>query len=276
MTAPSLPPRLDADGFNAAVGGPASYDRLLELDYELCRLAWLNCAAWDDSTRPFWVLKGGFAIRHTYQSDRLSADVDLAPMGLTARGKGDLNFPPELRLDNKELAKSGKSERWRFSFPHLIGTQRSTVWSDLNIGRPVRLPPPQRRPFTCKFMPDFPVWVASIEEIIGEKSNGLLSFSYGDVDRIKDSFDLWFLLSNRHADKLKKANLTKVLSQLSVTRSVPCPTTGLGAWFSFVLARPEAQVWWNRTVRPLLRGHPRVSFETVQEQLPELAQRYLV
>jgi Nucleotidyl transferase AbiEii toxin, Type IV TA system len=50
-------------------------------------------------------------------------------------------------------------------------------------------------------MNDFPVWVASIEEIIGEKSNGLLSFNYGDVDRIKDWFDLWFLLSNRHAEK---------------------------------------------------------------------------
>jgi hypothetical protein len=273
---PPLPERLDADAFYEAIGGAAKYDPLMEADYALCRLAWENCYADDPKKKPLWVLKGGFAIRHTYRSLRFSRDVDLAPVGMSTRGASDLVLTPELTEVPAKPSLSGKSQRRLFNFRNVVGSGQGRLWTDLNTKRPVRLPPPTIRTFESRYLPPFPVWVASIEEIIGEKSNGLLSFAHGDVDRIKDAFDLWFLLSNGHAKDIDKARLTKVLGQLRVNGDIPCPTQGLGVWFRSVLEREDAEVWWGRTVTPLLLKPGRVSLSTVREQLPALAQKVLV
>jgi hypothetical protein len=278
VVAPELPPRLDADDFYAALGGPANYDVRLEQDYVLSRIAWLNCGAWDPKRPTPLILKGGFAIRHTYASERLSADVDLVPDGASARGIDAPLLPPEARLTASTAGPSGRSMRHTLTFPLVVGARAGKVWIDRSTGdRSLRLPPPQVRTFTSRFMDDFPVWVACIEEIVGEKSGGLLAFTYGDVDRIKDAFDLWFLLTNGHAARLNERRLRQVLEQLRLGKDrVQCPTQGLGVYFRSTLEHRDAELWWRRSVQPLLRGRARVSFETVREQLPDLAQRLLV
>lgn len=275
-TIPALPERLDADGFYAAIGGQAKYDVRLEIDYALCRLAWLNSGVWGPKPKPCLVLKGGFAIRHVYRGTRLSADADVAPTELLGRGGGKLLLPSELRLDDVTQAKSQKLERWNMTLTPVVGTKTLRVWADVNSQRPVRLLPADKKTFVSAFLPDILVWVARIDEILGEKSSGLISYGYGDQDRIKDAFDLWFLLSNGHAAGLRRDWFVWVCSQQTITTAMlPCPTSGFGVHFRAALSGKNAARDWGRFVTSQILSGARPNFQTVKEELPALAQKFL-
>ena len=272
---PALPDRLDDEAFFQLIGGQERYDVRLEIDYALCRLAWLNSGRWTDRSRPRLVLKGGFAIRHIYHSNRLSADVDVAPTHLLGRGQAGLALPSDFVLKSVDLARSEKAERWNMTFESVVGASEQRVWADVNFGRPVRLPPPEHKPFVSLFLPTFEVWVATIEEILAEKAQGLISYRYGDQDRIKDAFDLWFLMSNGRAQGLNRERLQVVLSTLWVTEGIKCPTSGFGVLFRSVLDERNAARDWGRHVRVQIVRGKTVSFDEVKQELPAMAQRHL-
>jgi len=168
-----------------------------EADYALTRLVHLNCGAVDDFERvpTMFVLKGGFAIRHLYAGPRFSRDADVLPADpdLDLVGPDDLLIPAGMAREQTTVGDAIESWKVRIRYQMISRTQRGFISCDVNdLERLLRKRPPQRAVFQSRFTGPFPVWAATVEEIVGEK---LVALMRRRADRIRDAFDVHHVLA---------------------------------------------------------------------------------
>lgn len=168
-----------------------------EDDLALTRLVFANCAAVDanTSTPTALVVKGGFAVRHLYDGQRFSRDADVLPTDpdLDFFGPDHLIDPPGMVRTQVRVGEASESWKVRFSYRPLTLKGPRFIQCDVNgHERPLRRQPPQRAIFTSRFVPAFPVWAATTEEIVAEK---LVALMRRGQDRIRDAFDVHHVLS---------------------------------------------------------------------------------
>lgn len=168
-----------------------------EADYALTRLVHLNCGAVDEyaETPTTFVLKGGFAIRHIYAGLRFSRDADILPADpdLDIVGPTDLLIPS--RMLRGQTTVGDAMESWKVRLRYQMISRRATgmISCDVNdLERLLRRRPPQRAMFQSRFVASFPVWAATVEEIIAEK---LVALMRRRGDRIRDAFDVHHVLA---------------------------------------------------------------------------------
>jgi predicted nucleotidyltransferase component of viral defense system len=190
-------PIVTPDAFRAAI--PASQAALTaryEDDLALTRLVFANCAAVGDhaSVPTALVVKGGFAVRHLYDGQRFSKDADVLPSDpdLDFFGPDQLIDPPGMTRTQVTVGDAVESWKVRFSYRPLTIKGPRFIQCDVNgAERPLQRRPPQRAVFSSRFIPAFPVWAATTEEIIAEK---LVALMRRGRDRIRDAFDVCHVL----------------------------------------------------------------------------------
>lgn len=278
-TASAAPPLLSEEEFLERVGGMDNYDPAFERDYALSRLTRWNCAV--ELGRPIWVIKGGFAVRHIYGSSRFSADADLSPMpneSVITGGAPDINVPPGMistQLPPREGDRDPKSIRLRFDYHYRVGGDAANdITCDLNTKRPVTVLPVQKPTFESLWFPPFKVYAMALEEIVGEKVVGLLTF-FKDRDRIKDAYDLWHIFARGYANNADKDKIRRVLDAHYIDRGVACPTDGLAAHIKAVLDRGDLAAPWRKSVDDVLPRAHRGKLPVVRQRLPEMAEAFL-
>lgn len=124
---------------------------------------------------------------------------------------------------------------------------------DLNDrSRAIRRRPPQRRPLTSLFMDPFPVWAATLEEIVGEKLCALLD--QPDL-RIKDIFDIRHVLALR-SEPISGIDTCDVYRGVRATKGKHVPDlAGIPAAVRAAAASNRArQQWQGRCARLRVRG----------------------
>jgi predicted nucleotidyltransferase component of viral defense system len=168
-----------------------------EADYALTRLVHLNCGAVDEFEEEptTFVLKGGFAIRHLYAGPRFSRDADVLPADpdLDLIGPDDLLIPGGMERGQTTVGDAIESWKVRIQFRTISRNRRSFISCDVNdLERLLRKRPPQRATFESRFTAPFPVWAATVEEILAEK---LVALMRRRADRIRDAFDVHHVLA---------------------------------------------------------------------------------
>lgn len=167
-----------------------------EADYALTRLVHLNCGAVDkfEVEPTTFVLKGGFAIRHLYAGPRFSRDADVLPADpdLDLVGPSDLLIPRGMERGQPTVGDAIESWKVRIQYQMISRNRRGFISCDVNdLERLLRKRPPQRATFQSRFTAPFPVWAATVEEILAEK---LVALMRRGADRIRDAFDVHHVL----------------------------------------------------------------------------------
>jgi len=191
-------PVVTAERFRGLI--PASQAALIarfEDDLALTRLVYANCAALGDhETAPTTlVVKGGFAVRHLYGGQRFSKDADVLPVDpdLDFFGPDHLVDPPGMARTQVVVGDAIASWKVKFAYRPLTIKGSRFIQCDVNgAERPLERRPPQRAMFVSRFVPSFPVWAATTEEIVAEK---LVALMRRRGDRIRDAFDVHHVLT---------------------------------------------------------------------------------
>ena len=250
-----------------------------ERDFALTHLVAANCAC--DPERPDapsnFVVKGGFALRHLYDSVRYSKDADFAMSGSDLEIVGhpdDLALPPGMTIASSPLTASGEVFKVKIEY-RTTENRRDFIFCDLNSNeRPIHRQPPQARDLKSFFADPFPVWASQLDEIIGEK---LFAFIDLGLTRIKDVYDLHHVLRDRSL-VVTPDNASEVYERFRKTRRTGPPFTGLPSTFQMLLSpdhrfgatyepSEEAETAWEAEVGDHL---PRPDLTAVSTELFDL------
>lgn len=201
-----------------------------EADYALTRLVHLNCGAVDEfEVEPTtFVLKGGFAIRHLYAGPRFSRDADVLPADpdLDLVGPSDLLIPRGMERGQPTVGDAIESWKVRIQYQMISRNRRGFISCDVNdLERLLRKRPPQRATFQSRFTAPFPVWAATVEEILAEK---LVALMRRGADRIRDAFDVHHVLDQGggHGGSSRGARPVCRLGQAAGRHDRPGPRSG--------------------------------------------------
>jgi hypothetical protein len=161
-------------------------------DYALTRLTQYNCCVIEGLDSPPWVLIGGFAIRHCYGGTRFSRDADLSfDSEMYVRGPVaiDPRMPNGFEIDEPGSTRNKSVNHLRVVYRRPWG--KGAVWLHVNHRRPIKRPPAEVLEFRSAFVDgSFKVAIASINEIIADKLDGLVSSREDERPRAKDMWDL--------------------------------------------------------------------------------------
>ena len=216
-----------------------------EADYALTRLVHLNCAAIDefDETPTKLVLKGGFAVRHIYAGPRFSRDADVLPADpdLDFLGPDDLLIPAGMERGQTTVGDAIQSWKVKIRYAMISRRATGTISCDVNdLQRLLRQRPPQRALFESRLVDPFPVWAATVEEIVGEKLAALMRRR---ADRIRDAFDIHHVLAQPdvaidraaalllYADSAKRQGVNVAIAMVpAALRAMTTDPSVLEAW----------------------------------------------
>jgi len=216
-----------------------------EADFALTRLVHLNCAAIDefDETPTKLVLKGGFAVRHIYAGPRFSRDADVLPADpdLDFLGPDDLLIPAGMERGQTTVGDAIQSWKVRIRYAMISRRATGTISCDVNdLQRLLRQRPPQRAMFESRLVDPFPVWAATVEEIVGEKLAALIRRR---ADRIRDAFDIHHVLAQPdvaidraaalllYADSAKRQGVNVAIAMVpAAVRAMVTDPSVLEAW----------------------------------------------
>jgi predicted nucleotidyltransferase component of viral defense system len=216
-----------------------------EADFALTRLVHLNCAAIDefDETPTKLVLKGGFAVRHIYAGPRFSRDADVLPADpdLDFLGPDDLLIPAGMERGQTTVGDAIQSWKVRIRYAMISRRATGTISCDVNdLQRLLRQRPPQRAMFESRLVDPFPVWAATVEEIVGEKLAALMRRR---ADRIRDAFDIHHVLAQPdvaidraaalllYADSAKRQGVNVAIAMVpAAVRAMVTDPSVLEAW----------------------------------------------
>lgn len=219
------------------------------------------------------MIKGGFAIRHLYASPRFSKDADLSMASDELEIAGipdDLVMPHGLEIVQRVVGDMAESFKLFIEF-WTTEHQRKRIQCDLNSReRPIRLRPPQRRTLTSLFVDPFPVWAATLAEVVGEKFFALIDLR---AARIKDIFDLHHVLS-QPALQLDPAATREVYEALRTRKRKGSPATGLPTEIEQIARSYNAEAFWQDAVGDLLPAPPSLR-ETTDELIELVRSRVL-
>jgi predicted nucleotidyltransferase component of viral defense system len=251
-------------------------DARFQADYALTRLVAANCAAiGEHSEAGHWtdlVVKGGFAIRHLYGGPRFSKDADLSMVSdeLELEGPRLVNLPSDMRIGQETV--SGGIASWRLMVDYRR-TDRLMARTQIDLNdrsRAIKRRPPQQRHLTSLFLDPFPVWAATLEEIVGEKLFALMD--QPDI-RIKDVFDLRHVLLLA-AEPLEATATRDVYESWRSTKRRGPTQKALPSAIEALKKNPRAREAWRTDVADFVAAAPPLE-QAIDELIELLRDRVL-